>query len=90
MADEFKYQLSREFYRNIKRADRTKLEVFLTNIYNQGIRLGFESAIKKRNIPFSRKELSKILLDDIKGISVEQAEDIIAALMEKYELKEET
>lgn len=87
MADEF--VLSREFYRNLKRADRPKMELFLKTLYNNGVKVGFNSAIVKRNIPFDRKELSKILLDDVKGLSVEQAEQIIAVLMKKYQLKQE-
>lgn len=87
VADEF--TLSRDMYRKIKQSDRHHIEAFLKSMYTKGVEQGFNSAQEKRNIPFDRKELSKILLDEIKGISVDKAEEIINVLAEKYELKQQ-
>lgn len=87
VADEF--TLSRDMYRKIKQSDRRHLEAFLKSMYTRGVEQGFNSAQQKRNIPFDRKELSIILLDEIKGISVDKAEKIINVLADKYELRQQ-
>ena len=83
-----KYELSNELYRKIKQSNREQLEAFLKQLYNNGIKTGLEAAENKRNIPFDAKQLSAILLDDIKGISVDKAAEIIKVLTEKYELQQ--
>lgn len=85
---ENKYQFSRELYRKIKQSDRKHLEAFLERLYNNGFKAGLEAAEHKRNIPFDAKQLSVILLDDIKDISVEKAAEIINVLTDKYELQQ--
>ena len=82
------YELSNEIYRKIKRSDRRQIEAFLKQLYNNGIKAGLEAAERRVNIPFNAKELSAILLDDIKGIPVEKASEIIKVLTEKYELQQ--
>lgn len=83
-----KYELSNELYRKIKQSNRQQLEAFLKQLYNNGIKAGIEAAEHKRSIPFDAKQLSVILLDDIKGISVDKAAEIIKVLTEKYELQQ--
>ena len=76
-----KYELSNELYRKIKQSNRQQLEAFLKQLYNNGIKAGIEAAEHKRNIPFDAKQLSIILLDDINGISVDKAAEIILSLI---------
>ncbi|MCH5315737.1 MAG: hypothetical protein J1E81_07475 [Eubacterium sp.] len=83
-----KYELSNEIYRKIKQSNRQQLETFMKQLYNNGIKTGLEAAEHKRNIPFNAQQLSIILLDDIKGISVDKAAEIIKVLTEKYELQQ--
>ncbi len=87
VADEF--TLSRDMYRKIKQSDRRHLDKFINDVFSRGVMQGFNSAQEKRNIPFDRKELSIILLDEIKGISVDKAEEIINVLADKYELRQQ-
>ena len=82
------YELSNDLYRKIKQSNRSQLEAFLKQLYNNGIKAGLEAAERRVNIPFNAKELSAILLDDIKGIPVEKASEIIKVLTEKYELQQ--
>ena len=82
-----KYQLPRNVYRKLKQADREHTERFLISLYQKGFEAGINAAQHKLNIPFTAVELAKILLDELKNISVEQAETIINKLTEKYELK---
>lgn len=63
------------------------MAVYLESLYNNGISRGLQLAAEKRNIPFNEKELSAILLDDVGGISVEKAEQIIKVLIDKYNIK---
>lgn len=63
------------------------MAVYLESLYKDGVSRGFQLAAEKRNIPFNEKELSAILLDDVGGISVEKAEQIIKVLIDKYNIK---
>ncbi|MFR7829199.1 MAG: hypothetical protein ACLU23_05375 [Eubacterium sp.] len=81
------YVLSKNLYRKIKQLNKSQMAVYLESLYNNGISRGLQLAAEKRNIPFNEKELSAILLDDVGGISVEKAEQIIKVLIDKYNIK---
>ena len=81
------YVLCKNLYRKIKQLNKSQMAVYLESLYNNGISRGLQLAAEKRNIPFNEKELSAILLDDVGGISVEKAEQIIKVLIDKYNIK---
>lgn len=81
------YVLSKNLYRKIKQLNKSQMAVYLESLYKDGVARGFQLAAEKRNIPFNEKELSAILLDDVGGISVEKAEQIIKVLIDKYNIK---
>lgn len=81
------YVLSKNLYRRLKQLNKSQMAVYLESLYKDGVSRGFQLATEKRNIPFNEKELSAILLDDVGGISVEKAEQIIKVLIDKYNIK---
>lgn len=81
------YVLSKNLYRRLKQLNKSQMAVNLESLYKDGVSRGFQLATEKRNIPFNEKELSAILLDDVGGISVEKAEQIIKVLIDKYNIK---